>query len=228
MTKKKKWIPIESNPDSLYLYSCKLGQQKLSFVDIYGFNKDLLDMIPKPVHAIIFLYPIKDDIDNSIGSSHINTTNGDINIWFIKQTVSNSCGTIALLHLFANLRNTFPLDKDSVLDTFFTKVDNLKPEGRALEFENNDIIEQLHHEFSGNELNLGESIDVDTHFIVFLEINGMLIELDGRKNHPIIHGQTTSNNFVYDAGKLIQDNFISKYQDCHSFSAIAIVPNNAV
>lgn len=45
MTKKKKWIPIESNPDSLYLYSCKLGQQKLSFVDIYGFNKDLLDMV---------------------------------------------------------------------------------------------------------------------------------------------------------------------------------------
>ncbi|EAA21121.1 hypothetical protein [Plasmodium yoelii yoelii] len=139
--------------------------------------------------------------DNNIGSSHINTTNDDSNIWFIKQTVSNSCGTIALLHLLANLRNTFPLDKDSVLDTFFNKVDHLKPEGRAM---------------------------VDTHFIVFLEINGMLVELDGRKNHPIIHGQTTSTNFVYDAGKLIQDNFISKYQDCHSFSALAIVPNDTV
>ncbi|SBT80333.1 ubiquitin carboxyl-terminal hydrolase isozyme L3, putative [Plasmodium malariae] len=44
MRKNNTWVPIESNPDSLYLYSCKLGQTKLKFVDIYGFDKELLDM----------------------------------------------------------------------------------------------------------------------------------------------------------------------------------------
>lgn len=52
MRKNNTWVPIESNPDSLYLYSCKLGQTKLKFVDIYGFDKELLDMVKAMLHFI--------------------------------------------------------------------------------------------------------------------------------------------------------------------------------
>ncbi|KJP88462.1 hypothetical protein AK88_01914 [Plasmodium fragile] len=79
------WVPIESNPESLYLYSCKLGQTKLAFQDIYGFDADLLDMIPQPVHAIILLYPLKEGMTNANAATDGSVEKNVDNIWFMKQ-----------------------------------------------------------------------------------------------------------------------------------------------
>ncbi|EUD69316.1 ubiquitin carboxyl-terminal hydrolase [Plasmodium inui San Antonio 1] len=125
------WVPLESNPESLYLYSCKLGQTKLAFQDIYGFDAELLDMIQQPVHAIILLYPLKEGM-------------------------------------------------------------------------------------------------VDTHFIVFVEIDGRLVELDGRKDHPVIHCTTNPASFKYDTGNVIKKKFIEKCQDDNRFSALAVVASDVV
>ncbi|SOV83598.1 ubiquitin carboxyl-terminal hydrolase isozyme L3 [Plasmodium sp. gorilla clade G3] len=227
MAKNDIWTPLESNPDSLYLYSCKLGQSKLKFVDIYGFNNDLLDMIPKPVHAVIFLYPLNNNIvsENSTIDKE-NLKESFDNIWFIKQYIPNSCGTIALLHLYGNLRNKFNLDKDSVLENFFNKVNEMSAEKRGQELKNNKIIENLHHEFCGQVENRDDILDVDTHFIVFVQVEGKLIELDGRKDHPTVHCFTNGDNFLYDTGKIIQDKFIEKCKDDLRFSALAVIPND--
>ncbi|GAW82481.1 ubiquitin carboxyl-terminal hydrolase isozyme L3 [Plasmodium gonderi] len=228
MLSKNIWVPIESNPESLYLYSCKLGQSKLTFQDIYGFNKDLLDMIPQPIHAIMLLYPLKESETTENRSTDENVEQNFENIWFIKQIVPNSCGTIALLHVYGNLKNKFQLDKDSILDNFFDKVKDLSPEKRAQEFEMNKSIELLHHEFSGSFSGSRDDIDIDTHFIVFLEINGKLVELDGRKDQPVIHGLTTAATFKYDTGNVIQKKFIEKCKDDNRFSALAIVSSDSV
>ncbi|SOV19620.1 ubiquitin carboxyl-terminal hydrolase isozyme L3 [Plasmodium gaboni] len=230
MAKNDIWTPLESNPDSLYLYSCKLGQSKLKFVDIYGFNNDLLDMIPKPVQAVIFLYPLNNNIvsQNSTISTidNQNSKENFDNVWFIKQYIPNSCGTIALLHLYGNLRNKFKLDKDSVLEEFFNKVNEMSAEKRGQELKNNKHIENLHHEFCGQVENREDILDVDTHFIVFVQVEGKLIELDGRKDHPTVHCFTNGDNFLYDTGKIIQDKFIEKCKDDLRFSALAVIPND--
>ncbi|KAI4836685.1 hypothetical protein MKS88_004486 [Plasmodium brasilianum] len=226
MRKNNTWVPIESNPDSLYLYSCKLGQTKLKFVDIYGFDKELLDMIPRPVHAIIFLYPLNENITSEINSSEGNLKLTYENVWFIKQTVPNSCGTIALFHVHCNLKSKFEFDKGSILDNFFDKVKEMTPEKRGQEFQNTKSIELLHHEFCGDLSSAGENNDVDTHFIVFLENDGQLIELDGRKDEPVIHSSTTPKNFIYDAGNIIQKVFIEKCQGDNRFSALAVVSSD--
>lgn len=44
--------------------------------------------------------------------------------------------------------------------------------------------------------------DVDTHFIVFIQKNGHIYELDGRKKSPINHGPTTVESFLTDAAAL--------------------------
>ncbi|CRG94801.1 ubiquitin carboxyl-terminal hydrolase, putative [Plasmodium gallinaceum] len=224
MLKKNIWIPIESNPDSMFLYSCKLGQSKLKFLDIYGFHKELLDMIPKPVHAIIFLYPLSEKLNGNNSNDGYIKKNID-NIWFIKQNIRNSCGTIALLHLHNNLKNKFLLDRGSIADNFFNKVKDMTPDERAKEFENTKSFELLHHEFAGEDLGTEEIVDVDTHFIVFIEIDGHVVELDGRKNEPIIHCLTTPDNFLYDAANIIKKNFIDKCFDDNRFSALAVVSN---
>ncbi|ETW46536.1 hypothetical protein PFMALIP_05440 [Plasmodium falciparum MaliPS096_E11] len=107
MAKNDIWTPLESNPDSLYLYSCKLGQSKLKFVDIYGFNNDLLDMIPQPVQAVIFLYPVNDNIvsENNTNDKHNLKENFD-NVWFIKQvkiiTLCNMNNILPILYVCFN------------------------------------------------------------------------------------------------------------------------------
>ncbi|SBT01695.1 ubiquitin carboxyl-terminal hydrolase, partial [Plasmodium malariae] len=144
-------------------------------------------------------------------TSEINSSEGNLkltyeNVWFIKQTVPNSCGTIALFHVHCNLKSKFEFDKGSILDNFFDKVKEMTPEKRGQEFQNTKSIELLHHEFCGDLSSAGENNDVDTHFIVFLENDGQLIELD--------------------AGNIIQKVFIEKCQGDNRFSALAVVSSD--
>ncbi|OON23388.1 ubiquitin carboxyl-terminal hydrolase, family 1, partial [Opisthorchis viverrini] len=68
------------------------------FSDVYGFEPELLSMVPRPVLAVIMLYPLHDSYtDDGIGQSVDNP-----HVFLVKQTISNACGTIALLHGIMN------------------------------------------------------------------------------------------------------------------------------
>jgi ubiquitin carboxyl-terminal hydrolase L3 len=51
--------------------------------------------------------------------------------------------------------------------------------------------------------------DVDLHFICFVEQNGHLFELDGRKKGPVNHGIIV-NGLLEDAAKVIQTQFLDQ------------------
>lgn len=223
MAQNKIWYPLESNPDSMNAYLKKLGQSKLQCLDVYGFDKELLDMLPQPVQAIIFLYPLTNESNEKETQNDSETKNMD-NVWFIKQTIHNSCGTVALLHVLGNLKDQFPLDEDSIMDIFFKKVQSMTPEERAKELENMTKMETLHHEFAEKtESQIAKNLEVDTHFIVFLPMNGHIFELDGRKKEPVIHCSTSTENFLYDLGNIVKDKFINKSSNDIRFSALAVV-----
>ena len=63
-------------------------------------------MVPQPVKAVLILFPItpateeaKDKEEAKLKESGQDVSS---NVWFSKQTVSNACGTVAMLHAFAN------------------------------------------------------------------------------------------------------------------------------
>ncbi|KAI8996807.1 hypothetical protein BDB01DRAFT_3755 [Pilobolus umbonatus] len=97
-----KWIPLEANPELIHLGGV---DPKWNYVDIYGFEPELLSMIPQPVKAIIFLFPITEAYEKFKLEEEIHLSKYEQNISpkviFFKQTIQNACGMMALLHSVA-------------------------------------------------------------------------------------------------------------------------------
>lgn len=71
-----------------------------------GFDPELLAMIPRPVQAMIFLFPITEAYEKfkDEEEAHLLKCEQSISpdVVFFKQTISNACGMMALLHSVAS------------------------------------------------------------------------------------------------------------------------------
>jgi hypothetical protein len=65
--KHKRWFPLESNPDVMNAYVEKMGfpTAQFSFCDVMSTEEWALGMVPKPVVAVIMLFPIKPHVRRS-------------------------------------------------------------------------------------------------------------------------------------------------------------------
>lgn len=63
-------------------------------------------MVPQPVKAVLILFPITPATEEAKDKEEakLKQSGQDVSskVWFSKQTVSNACGTVAMLHAFAN------------------------------------------------------------------------------------------------------------------------------
>uniref|UniRef100_A0A8C0GF66 Ubiquitin carboxyl-terminal hydrolase isozyme L1 n=1 Tax=Chelonoidis abingdonii TaxID=106734 RepID=A0A8C0GF66_CHEAB len=67
-------------------------------------------------------------------------------VYFLKQTVGNSCGTIGLIHdAVANNQAKFAFDDGSALKKFLKETADLSPAERAKHLENNNAIQEVHN-----------------------------------------------------------------------------------
>ena len=65
-------------------------------------------------------------------------------LYYMKQTVSNACGTVALFHSVANNLDKVELDPESKLGRFFAETKDLSPEERADKLEHNKEVSEAH------------------------------------------------------------------------------------
>ncbi|CAG8653663.1 8325_t:CDS:2 [Paraglomus occultum] len=219
--KKSKWLPLESNPDVLNEYAHKLGlSRSWAYTDVFGLDQELLAMVPQPVASVLLLYPIT--ANNEKYRKQQAQKEGQIissDLIFYKQTISNACGTIGLLHSLAN-----SLDVSQVngpLKSLIEKTKDASPEERAKILEEDDGLAEAHKSAgeAGQTRAPRPDEDVKLHFICFSQKNGRLYELDGRNSAPIDHGPTT--NLLEDSAKVIK-----KYMELDptetQFSVIAL------
>ncbi len=241
----KQWLPLESNPVSLNTYIETLGFQtsKYQFVDVLSTEQWAIDMIPQPVLAILFLFPMKKQ--NRSPSKKIQTTftkKKDLysDVWYMKQRIRNACGTFAILHALANLPSSIQsqdqlFQSSSWIERFLKECSSLNdhdenlPLERAKIFESDNEIDSLHDASAkdcDNQTRRGSMNDaVDIHFIAFVNKNDQLYELDGRNEiGPILHRQTNQNYFLKHTCEIIKNNFMNLDPEEVRFSILALTP----
>ncbi|CAG99486.1 ubiquitin-specific protease YUH1 [Kluyveromyces lactis] len=180
-------VPLESNPQVFTNFANSLGlSSDWALMDIYSLtDPDLLAFIPRPVKAVILLFPLNETIDSltdSFKSDVPESKNGSsAPIWF-KQNVRNACGLYALLHSLSNNANL--LTDGSILKQFLTE--NPASDGQYSDDDAVDdflvSISEIYNENSqqGDTAAPSAEEDVELHFITFIEKDGLLYELDGR------------------------------------------------
>ncbi|OIT26373.1 PREDICTED: ubiquitin carboxyl-terminal hydrolase 3-like [Nicotiana attenuata] len=220
----KKWLPLEANPDVMnqFLWGLGVPPNEAECYDVYGLDEELLEMVPKPVLAVLCLYPLtsQSEAERIQQDSQTKVEDPTSTVYFMKQTVGNACGTIGLLHAIGNITSEIKLDEDSFLDKFFKSTAHMDPIERA-SFLENDREMEVAHSVAATAGDTEAPENVNTHFICFTCVDGQLYELDGRRSGPISHGASSPTNLLQDAAKVIQQ-MIQKNPDSINFNVIAI------
>ncbi|MBW0485058.1 hypothetical protein O181_024773 [Austropuccinia psidii MF-1] len=236
-----RWLPLESNPEVMNSWSAALGlsTESASFADVYGLEEELLSMVPRPVYAVLMLFPISEEYEadraserervekerEKLGPEFIKRM--DENVVFIKQTINNACGTIGLLHALAN-NPDIPI-APGPLTAFFQKCTSKSPSERAQILESDEAIASVHAELaeSGQSQVPDLEEDVNLHFVCFVRSSvshpsglDRLIELDGRKAFPIDHGPLQTD--LLSAVIPVVKKFIALSRDSLQFNLIAL------
>ncbi|XP_062219810.1 ubiquitin carboxyl-terminal hydrolase 3-like isoform X2 [Phragmites australis] len=225
----KRWTPLEANPDVMNQFMWGLGVPEggAQFCDVYGLDDELLAMVPQPVLAVLFLYPLTSlDEKEEPGASGTSTAGGkDLNkkVYFTKQTVGNACGTVGVIHAVGNATSQIKLVEGSYFEKFYKQTADMDPVQRAAFLEEDDEMEDA-HSVAASAGDTYANVDVNEHFICFSCVDGILYELDGRKSQPISHGPSSPDTLLQDAAKVIKAR-IAENPNSMNFNVMALSKN---
>ncbi|KAL3230210.1 Ubiquitin carboxyl-terminal hydrolase YUH1 [Nakaseomyces bracarensis] len=195
-------VPMESSPEVFNHVAHLLGlESSHGFVDIYSVDDpDLLAMVPRPVSAVILLFPITDtvgdtgadaDASAATGAQTVTGSGGDVDVVWFKQTIKNACGLYAVLHSLSN--NSELLSGDSVMQQFLHRGATQRPRIYN-DAETDQFVTEVSQRYKETFTMGGtqypadvdpSSIDVNLHFITFVVRDSHVFQLDGRMTGPI-------------------------------------------
>ncbi|GLC50969.1 hypothetical protein PLESTB_000452000 [Pleodorina starrii] len=187
-------------------------------------------MVPKPVIAVVMCYPVAKESDAlAKQEDEEQAAKGvtiDPELFYMKQTIGNACGTIAVLHSIGNNLNTLAPADGSFLKEFFGSTSGMSAAeaGKYLEDppQGAPSIEAAHQEAAAEGDTAPPSADdeVDLHFVALVHVNGQLWELDGRRAGPVCRGATSEESLLSDAARVAQE-FISRSNSL-TFNVLAL------
>ncbi|XP_058835745.1 ubiquitin carboxyl-terminal hydrolase [Topomyia yanbarensis] len=223
------WLPLESNPEVLNSYLGKLGVSPLwNIVDIYGMDDELLAFVPSPLKSLIFLFPCSDiyeefraNEDEELKAKNIQHPK---NLFYTRQYVHNACGTIALVHAILN-NPDIELEEGSVMKKYYDATKDKSPEERGKALEHDSGFIETHESVANEGQTAAPDINVKVfhHFVAFVHFEGKLYELDGRKNFPVVHGETDPENLLRDAIAVCKK-YVARDPNEVRFTLLGLVP----
>ncbi|CAD5225943.1 unnamed protein product [Bursaphelenchus okinawaensis] len=218
------WLPLESNPDVFNDFLTRIGVKKAKCVDVYGFDDELISFIPKPHLALILCYPDYKKVDEIMKPVYDKVSaEGAIvpdKIFFMKQKISNACGTFALFHSIAQNTDKLDIGQGSFAKWFEDAKKVGVDERSDVLAKSNDITEQHETSAAAGDTDADPNT-VEHHFITYCNIDGTLYEIDSRQPFPRACGQTSQDSLLKDAGAAAKE-LMDKLGNV-SFSALALV-----
>lgn len=217
------WIALEGNPDVFNAWARKAGlvDSDYEFSDIYGLEPELLAMVSQPVKAVVLLFPGTDVIDvEAVREDERIKTEGQHpispKIIWIKQTINNACGAMALLHAVAN--TDVALAPGSPLEVLFEGCKEKTPHERAKLLETTAFFSDVHTEMasSGQSAVPEPGAWTEFHYTCFVQAPDplspdaplRLLELDGGRNGPIDRGESTE--LLEDVARFVKEHHLSR------------------
>ncbi|KAF0297357.1 Ubiquitin carboxyl-terminal hydrolase isozyme L3 [Amphibalanus amphitrite] len=222
-----RWLPLESNPEVMNSFLYNLGlSAKWAVTDVFGMEPELLAMVPQPVAAVLLLYPLT-EVAQTAAANEDNKIKAEGQVmspklYFMRQTISNACGTVALMHALANNQEALELSSGPLAE-FFSQTAGQTPEERAVSLEKFQQLEAAHEAASHEGQTETPSRDdkLDKHFISFVQVDGHLYELDGRRPAPVNHGPSSPETFLSDAANVVKA-FMQRDPTEVNFSMLAL------
>lgn len=192
--------------------------------DVYGLDQDMLDILPKPVSSFILLFPVSENYEahRRQEDEELKGNQTPENLFFMRQYLHNACGTIALFHAVLNNLKTIEVN-DGPLKAFYEKAKDLTPEERGKLLEQDKDLIDIHQSLAreGQTEAPPEDEKILFHYAALTNVNGMLYEIDGRKNFPVSHGKTSDDSFLADAA-LVCKKFMERDPKELRFTVMAI------
>ncbi|KAI0262135.1 hypothetical protein BGY98DRAFT_940515, partial [Russula aff. rugulosa BPL654] len=190
-----------------------------------------------PVKAVILLFPIRGILEElrKQEEAKLKEEEGrvpvDPTIFWIKQTISNACGTIGLLHALTNSQLVF--EPESPISNFIDACSEKSPLERAQFLESTDLFTNIHAvAAAGGQTAVPDNLDTDLHFTCFVQApdasvregevataERRLIELDGGRAGPVDRGKST--DLLKDVARYVKEQ-IFPYAPTPEFSMIAL------
>lgn len=235
MPDSKRVIPLESNPDIFNSLAHKIGLSPvLLFQDVYSISDPgLLAFLPKPVIALIMLFPITESYEQYRKHQDSTVANDSKSVTWFKQTIGNGCGLYALLHILANLPRDF-----IVQNLVLNKLLLLQIGTDISEEEMAKLVELLEQNIqldsnygTQGQTNAPDANElVEYHFITYIKgSDGHMYELDGRRTGPVDLGVSTPEAHILDDDKVTSK--IQFYMDStdesqrNNFALMAVAPS---
>jgi len=233
-----RWIPLESSPElfNQWAHEAGLVSSDAEFQDVYGLDQELLDLVAKPVKAVILLFPIRGKLEELRQQEEARLKEEgqvliDPTVFWIKQTISNACGTIGLLHALINSPVVYA--PASPITKFIDACSEKTPLERAQFLESTDIFTNIHAAAAASgQTAVPDNLDTDLHFTCFVQapdasareaqvatVERRLVELDGGRAGPVDRGKST--NLLEDVARYVKEQIIPKAPSLE-FSMIAL------
>lgn len=209
------WPPLESDPEIFNNYMYQVGlPTDYFFSELFSLDKEVLSTIETPVLAIIVSYQKAKKEEEGENKEKKLLKPDDVPFYMLQcGELDNACGVIAAIHSIGNNLNTIKLEKNTILEKFYTQGLNKDPKSRSELLEQMNEFKEKHKEFSNEgQSNLCEKQDdVKNHFVSFVFHNNNIIELDGCIGSPVLVKEAIKKeDFLFDSAKEIQKRLENK------------------
>lgn len=184
------WAPLENNPTTLARFVEDLGVHGVEVEEIWSLDPSDIPFFRQDPFAIIYLYRISTAKEEKGKKTQGSIDGLGAKCFFTKQKAENACGTIALIHSLMNNLDKIVVDKGSWFDAFIGNADGdgMEPEKIGCLLRDDETLQKKHKTASvdGEVALKEEDMMTSNHFVSLTSLEGTLVELDGRRDGPVV------------------------------------------